>query len=43
MIEFVDRKKLLNKYYNYVLTKDEIQKNPEFIKKFLNKNIKNNL
>ena len=42
MIEFVDRKKLLNKYYNYVLTKDEIQNNPEFIKKFLNKNIKNN-
>lgn len=41
MIEFVDRKKLLNKYYNYVLTKDEIQNNPEFIKKFLNKNIKN--
>lgn len=43
MIDFVDRKKLLNKYYNYILTKDEIQKNPEFIKKFLNKNIKNNL
>ena len=43
MIEFVDRKKLLNKYYNYVLTKDEIQNNPEFIKKYLNKNIKNNL
>ena len=42
MIEFIDRKKLLNKYYNYVLTKDEIQNNPEFIKKFLNKNIKNN-
>lgn len=43
MKDNVDRKKLLTKYYNYIITKEEIENNKKFIKKFLDKNIKNNL
>ena len=39
MKDSIDRKKLLSKYYNYIITKDEIENNNKFINKFLKANI----
>ena len=38
----INRKVLLEKYYNYIITKEEIEKYPDFVKKFFLKNLNKN-